>query len=70
LRRPFHWYRTLFRAALQSVRQQTVDGVHAALEINPRSSYVPSAHRRSVPASGDAPPNSALARPEMPAWMK
>jgi len=30
-------------AALQCRPQQTVDGFHAALEIGPRSSYVPNA---------------------------
>jgi excinuclease ABC subunit A len=36
-------YRAVITAALQPVRQQTVDGVHTALEIDARSSYVPSA---------------------------
>jgi hypothetical protein len=36
-------YRALFTAALQYVQQQTVDDGHAGLEIDPRSSYVPSA---------------------------
>jgi excinuclease ABC subunit A len=36
-------YRGVITAALQPVRQQTVDGVHTALEIDARSSYVPSA---------------------------
>jgi hypothetical protein len=61
--------RVQIKSALQSVRQQTVDGGQAALEIQSRSSYVPNAHRRLVAAIGDAPSNSTRAL-GMLAWMK
>jgi hypothetical protein len=56
-------------AALQLHPQQTVDGLPAALEIGPRSSYVPATPIgvRS-PVSGDARPNAT--RLELPLWMK
>jgi hypothetical protein len=52
--------------------QQTVDGLHATLEILSRSSYVPSLPTgvRS-PLSGEARPKMRVsARLEMPLWMK
>jgi hypothetical protein len=52
--------------------QQTVDGVHAALEIGARSSYVPSAPLtvRSRLARRSAHLNMRDPRLEPPAWMK
>jgi hypothetical protein len=53
--------------------QQTVDDLNAALEIESRSSYVPSSliGVRSRPVPEDARLNAApLARLEMPIWMK
>jgi hypothetical protein len=52
-------------------RINSVDGSHAALEIDSRSSYVPSLlHWRLIPASGDAPEHAPIARLEMPTWTK
>jgi hypothetical protein len=49
--------------------QQTVDGLHAALEIGDRSSYVPvTPIGVRSPVSGDARPNAT--RLELPLWMK
>jgi hypothetical protein len=49
--------------------QQTVDGLQAALEIQPRSSYVPvTPIGVRSPVSGDARPNAT--RLELPLWMK
>jgi hypothetical protein len=53
--------------------QQTVDGLQRALEIAPRSSYVPSSPIgvRSRPFPGDARLNAARRkRLGMPVWMK
>jgi hypothetical protein len=58
---------------LQQSAKLSVDGVTAALEIRQRSSYVPSSPIwRPIPAfSGRcAPESGALARLELPAWMK
>jgi hypothetical protein len=63
-------FRQLISPAQQPQPQQTVDGLHAALEIGARSSYVPNAPigvRSRV--SGDARPNTALSRLELPAWI-
>jgi hypothetical protein len=60
-----------FKTALQSVRQQTVDGAHAALEKALRSSYVPNAPIGvQSPVSGDAPFELGAPRLELPVWMK
>jgi hypothetical protein len=51
--------------------QQTVDGLHTALEIRSRSSYVPKApHWRPVAVFSGAPRTQLGPRLEMPIWMK
>jgi hypothetical protein len=62
-------------AGTRGAIQQTVDGLNAALEIESRSSYVPSSpigvRSRGHVTCGDARLNAArFKRLEMPIWMK
>jgi hypothetical protein len=61
-----------------AIAQQTVDGFAGALEIAPRSSYVPNAPlasdvpaiRRCAPFTRRCSKRPELQRLEMPIWMK
>jgi hypothetical protein len=58
--------RFLFRRCAE----QSVDGFHAALEIDSRSSYVPSSIIWRLIAFRRRACSRVFARPEMPTWMK